>query len=269
MEEEDYEILRNEANADPRQYGQWDTNRQFRRQYQEIHSHDPSYEETTHTHSNQTSGIQQKEVSAPRSRHSTSSDSSTSSASSASSHGAHSAQLEEIRTQPLTAGALDIDRSATQATSTGSIYRHPTERHPEAIRRIETHRSQHQLTVGATVSRRPTTKSQKPLLGIGAGKPYPPPLPDREEYVVEYEGVDDPLHAQNWPMKKKLWMGAILAFDALGATMGSSIFSSAIMPVSSKFGVDPEVGTLGTSFFVFGYAFGPLVSRPSRLVRLS
>jgi DHA1 family multidrug resistance protein-like MFS transporter len=50
---------------------------------------------------------------------------------------------------------------------------------------------------------------------LGAGKPFPPPLPDREEYVVEFDGVDDPLHAQNWPMSKKLYIGAILAFDAL------------------------------------------------------
>ena len=79
---------------------------------------------------------------------------------------------------------------------------------------------------------------------------------------MEYDGVDDPLHAQNWPMKKKLYIGAILAFDALSATMGSSIFSSAITPVSRKFHVANEVGTLGTSFFVFGYAFGPLVCAP-------
>ena len=25
----------------------------------------------------------------------------------------------------------------------------------------------------------------------------------REDYVVEFTGPDDPMHAQNWPMKKK------------------------------------------------------------------
>jgi DHA1 family multidrug resistance protein-like MFS transporter len=38
---------------------------------------------------------------------------------------------------------------------------------------------------------------------MGLGKPYPPLLPAQEEYVVEFTGPDDPLHAQNWPMKKK------------------------------------------------------------------
>jgi DHA1 family multidrug resistance protein-like MFS transporter len=38
---------------------------------------------------------------------------------------------------------------------------------------------------------------------FGGGKPYPPPLPEREEYVVEYDGKDDPLHPQNWLFNKK------------------------------------------------------------------
>jgi DHA1 family multidrug resistance protein-like MFS transporter len=144
---------------------------------------------------------------------------------------------------------------------------HPTERDPEAIRRIETHRSQHAGTVGAsrvdsrlsrTITRR---RTEKPLPNMGAGKPFPPLLPDREEYVVEFDGKEDPLHAQNWPMKKKIGIGAILAFDALTATMGSSIFSAATGAVSQQFGVANVVGTLGTSLFVFGYAFGPLVSQ--------
>jgi hypothetical protein len=95
---------------------------------------------------------------------------------------------------------------------------------------------------------------------MGADKPFPPPLPNREEYVVEYSGVDDPLHAQNWPMRKKIIIGAILAFDAIAVSMGSSIFSSAIRPVAQEYGVITEVTTLGTSLYVFGYAFGPLVS---------
>ena len=264
MQEEDYEVLRNEADAEPGEYSQWDPNRQFRRQYEQRHSHDPTYLETIHSATEPSSqplppALGLEEAEEPLPRHSTSS--SSSSASSVSSVSTtRSPRLEEIRTQQQSDG---IDRRPTVGTvsTTGSIYRHPPERNPEAIRRIETHRSQHQATVGASgiVSRRSTTKSQKPLPSIGAGKPYPPPLPDREEYVVEYEGVDDPLHAQNWPMSKKLYIGAILAFDALSATMGSSIFSAAIGPVSRQFGVINEVGTLGTSFFVFGYAFGPLV----------
>jgi DHA1 family multidrug resistance protein-like MFS transporter len=113
---------------------------------------------------------------------------------------------------------------------------------------------------------------------MGADKVYPPLLPEQEEYVVEYDGPDDPLYAQNWEMSKKcvyqisrhslvadesylrIYIRAILAVDALSATMGSSIFSPGIGQVSLHFGVIMEVGTLGTSLFVFGYALGPLVS---------
>ena len=74
------------------------------------------------------------------------------------------------------------------------------ERHPTALSRIETQRTQHSGTVGRSLKSR---ESKKPLPNFGGGKDYPPLLPEREEYVVEFDGPDDPLHPQNWPMKKK------------------------------------------------------------------
>ena len=74
------------------------------------------------------------------------------------------------------------------------------ERHPTALSRIHTARSQHLSTVGKSLRSR---ESKKPLPNFGAGKPYPPLLPEQEEYVVEFDGPDDPLHPQNWPLKKK------------------------------------------------------------------
>ncbi|OWY44695.1 MFS general substrate transporter [Alternaria alternata] len=283
MQEEDYEMLRNEANASPERFENWDPHRQFREEYHQRHLHDQTPDERlrnieAHERGERTvsersfpqeavaSPIREKEeeVASPLSRHSTSSASTASSASSASTH---SARLEEIRT----ARSTPRDRRPTvnsQASSGNYLTLHPTERDPEAIRRIETHRSQHAGTVGAsrvdsrlsrTLTRR---RTEKPLPNMGAGKPFPPLLPDREEYVVEFDGKEDPLHAQNWPMKKKIGIGAILAFDALTATMGSSIFSAATGAVSQQFGVANVVGTLGTSLFVFGYAFGPLMWAP-------
>jgi MFS transporter, DHA1 family, multidrug resistance protein len=90
-------------------------------------------------------------------------------------------------------------RARLSAAATASLAR--TRTHPIEQHRTETHRLQHSQTVGAhpTKSRVPTT----PLPEFGGGKPYPPPLPEREEYVVEYDGKDDPLHPQNWPFMKK------------------------------------------------------------------
>lgn len=64
-------------------------------------------------------------------------------------------------------------------------------------------------------------------------------------------------------MKKKLILGVILAYDALSATMGSSIFSAATTGLTQTFHIGQEVATLGTSLFVLGYAFGPLLWAPA------
>lgn len=267
MQEEDYEVLRNRADASPAEYSNWDPHRQFRSQYEELHRNDPTYQERTRgsvaEKKEEGEAVEkEEEVAAPLSRHTTASSSSSDSS---------DARLEEIRTAQSNRTAHTRNRAATvnsQGSSGNALHLHPTERNPEALRRIETHRSQHAGTVGAapttsrltqTLSRR---RTERPLPSLGAGKPFPPLLPDREEYVVEFDGAEDPLHPQNWPMNKKLGIGAILAFDALAATMGSSIFSAAIGPVSREFGVIQEVGTLGTSLFVFGYAFGPLIWAP-------
>jgi DHA1 family multidrug resistance protein-like MFS transporter len=38
---------------------------------------------------------------------------------------------------------------------------------------------------------------------IGAGKPFPPPLPDPEKYTVEFDDADDPMSPYNWSTSKK------------------------------------------------------------------
>ncbi|KAI0517370.1 polyamine transporter 1 [Xylaria bambusicola] len=148
---------------------------------------------------------------------------------------------------------------------TVSMSRVPTsrdlERHPTEISRIHTALSQHSSTVG----RDPTSRSRrdsKPLPAFGGGKPLPPPLPDRDAYVVEFEGPDDPYHPQNWPMKKKLVTATILGYTTVTSAFTSSIFSAATPYVAREFGVSQEVGTLGVSLFVLGFATGPTIWAP-------
>jgi DHA1 family multidrug resistance protein-like MFS transporter len=137
------------------------------------------------------------------------------------------------------------------------------ERHPTALSRIQTQRSQHSNTVGATIkSRTKSRQSRKPLPAFGGGKPFPPPLPEREEYVVEFDGPDDPLHAQNWSTKKKVTTAVILGFTTLTSAFGSSIFSAATRVVAMQYGVGTTVGVLGTSFYVLGFATGPIFWAP-------
>lgn len=137
------------------------------------------------------------------------------------------------------------------------------ERHPTALSRIQTARDQHATTVGSHPDGRSVSRaSRKPLPAFGAGKPYPPPLPDQEEYVVEFDGPNDPLHAQNWPLRKKLLTSAMLGYTTLTAAFTSSIFSAGTQVVSKQYGVGSEVGLLGTTFYVLGFAFGPTIWAP-------
>jgi DHA1 family multidrug resistance protein-like MFS transporter len=174
-------------------------------------------------------------------------ESSSSSSSSASEGG--------IRRQDTATG---MSRLATQRDNPGVLERNQT-----AMSRIQTQRSQHNATVGAGLkSRTLRTESRLPLPPFGGGKEYPPVLPDREEYVVEFDGVDDPLHAQNWPMKKKFLTAAMLGYTTFTAAFGSSIFSAATKSVAGHFGVSTEVGVLGVSLYVLGFATGPIIWAP-------
>jgi DHA1 family multidrug resistance protein-like MFS transporter len=69
----------------------------------------------------------------------------------------------------------------------------------EFIRRAATHRSQHLGTVG----RNTNAKEGCQLPPFGDVKDYPPSLPGRELYVVEFDGKDDPLHGTHWSTGKK------------------------------------------------------------------
>lgn len=184
---------------------------------------------------------------------------------------ASSIRMEEIQGGRLQNRQPDTDTTgALSRTPTQHETDHDLERHPTALSRIHTHRSQHSATVGAGaglgggigVFRTRSSKASKPLPAFGGGKPYPPPLPEREEYVVEFDGPDDPLHPQNWHMKKKLIIGGSLGYVTLTAAFGSSIFSAATSSVAAEFNVSTEVGILGISLYVLGFAFGPILWAP-------
>lgn len=237
MNPEDVSVIRAEHNASPQRFRHWDPNDEFFKRYHQL-----SDEEKAALH-HQPAVHQTKSTTVPISPIDDAAENDSTSSGSSSSY----VELEAIRTARMS------------RTETNRVNR--SESHPEALSRIETQRTQHSGTVGSQIKSRRSTRST-PLPKMGAGKPYPPALPNREEYVVEFDGANDPRHAQNWPMRKKLLIGVMLAFDALAATMGSSIFSAATGGVEQTFGVGQEIATLGTSLFVLGYAFGPILWAP-------
>ncbi|KZF18832.1 putative bicyclomycin resistance protein [Xylona heveae TC161] len=98
---------------------------------------------------------------------------------------------------------------------------------------------------------------------MGDGKPFPPALPDPEDYVVEFDGSDDPEHPHNWSLPVKLYLSSIACFGTLTASFTSAVFAPGIKGASKAFGVSSEVATLGTTLYVLGFASGPLLWAPA------
>lgn len=98
---------------------------------------------------------------------------------------------------------------------------------------------------------------------MGAGKDYPPELPDPEQFVVEFTGSNDPLHPQNWPLWKKITISAILAYTTFTSSFASAIYSSAVTTIAPYFHVSSEVAILGVTLYVLGFASGPTVWAPA------
>jgi MFS transporter, DHA1 family, multidrug resistance protein len=76
-----------------------------------------------------------------------------------------------------------------------SSSQHDVENPPIAILR-----SQYAAIVRRQSSSRNDTMA---LPGFGGGKTYPPKLEPQDAYVVGFDGPGDPMHAINWPFKKK------------------------------------------------------------------
>ncbi|OJJ39635.1 hypothetical protein ASPWEDRAFT_105336 [Aspergillus wentii DTO 134E9] len=98
---------------------------------------------------------------------------------------------------------------------------------------------------------------------MGEGKSFPPALPELEEYEVTFDGPEDPEHPYNWSLSVKLYISVIVCFGTFVASFASAIFAPGTVDVAETFGVSSEVGILGTTLFVLGFASGPLVWAPS------
>ncbi|KAJ5157263.1 uncharacterized protein N7482_008363 [Penicillium canariense] len=104
-------------------------------------------------------------------------------------------------------------------------------------------------------------------LGLGLGRPLPPPLPDPQDYVVEFDGMDDPAHPYNWKFSMKLFISILVCSGTFIVSFTSAVFAPGIDSASREFGVGSEVGTLGTTLYVLGFAAGPVIWAPASELR--
>ena len=111
----------------------------------------------------------------------------------------------------------------------------------------------------ATIKRSKTSNNYQ----LGPDRWLPPPLEaGHDDYLVELTGDNDPANAKSWPFKRKLRIAIVLGFDTLVASWGSSVYSSAVEPVSIIFGVSRVVAILGLTLYICGFAMGPLAFGP-------
>ncbi|KAK4497615.1 hypothetical protein PRZ48_010268 [Zasmidium cellare] len=83
-----------------------------------------------------------------------------------------------------------------------------------------------------------------------------------QEHLVGFETDLDPYRPRNWSPGKKVMTVLLYATTTTTSTFASSVFSTAIVPISESFHVSTVVATLGISLFLVGFGVGPLLWAP-------
>ncbi|KAF4534232.1 MFS multidrug transporter [Lasiodiplodia theobromae] len=82
-----------------------------------------------------------------------------------------------------------------------------------------------------------------------------------DPYVVKWI-ENDPRNPMGWSKKYKYCLSVTMALATLAVAFCSSAYSGALTSLVMEFGMSLEVATLGMSFFVLGFALGPLLWAP-------
>ena len=84
---------------------------------------------------------------------------------------------------------------------------------------------------------------------------------EKNAYLVDWE-PEDKTNPRNWSTPYKSWITFQLGMLALAASLGSSIISPAEDAVMAYTHISSEVAVLPVSFYILGFAFGPLLWAP-------
>lgn len=95
---------------------------------------------------------------------------------------------------------LSSSSGSGSTISAGQATQGEAECHRIEVERERTHLSTHSNPLECAFV---GLASKGELPPFGGGKEYPPPLPHRDRYLVDFSGKNDPIHGQNWPLKKK------------------------------------------------------------------
>ncbi|CCF59921.1 hypothetical protein KAFR_0I01400 [Kazachstania africana CBS 2517] len=104
--------------------------------------------------------------------------------------------------------------------------------------------------------------SYEGLPPMGDNRPYPPLLPNKEQYEVTFNGPDDPLHPFNWSLARKIIPCFILCLNCICITLGSAIYASGVLQICAEFHIIQVVAILGITLYVLGFAASPVIFAP-------
>ncbi|KAK6846313.1 bicyclomycin resistance protein [Apiospora arundinis] len=116
------------------------------------------------------------------------------------------------------------------------------------------------------------TDEEKSITGHGGSNT--PPLSETSNYTVVFE-EDDPMHPYNLtlftktllayqePPLHRLFISITVCVGTLIVSFTSAVFAPALESAIRELGVGAEVGRLGTTLYVLGFAFGPVFWAPA------
>ncbi|EPY51908.1 spermine family transmembrane transporter Caf5 [Schizosaccharomyces cryophilus OY26] len=85
---------------------------------------------------------------------------------------------------------------------------------------------------------------------------------NQKEFIVTWNGENDPEHPQNWPVLVKSLITIQICLLTFSVYVGSAIFTPGEIEMMKVMHVGEVPITLGLTMFVVGYAVGPLILSP-------
>ncbi|OZJ05888.1 hypothetical protein BZG36_00885 [Bifiguratus adelaidae] len=81
-------------------------------------------------------------------------------------------------------------------------------------------------------------------------------------FLVDWDDPDDPANPLNWSKVRRWYISILISLIPLNISFASSAYTGAVFGIIAEFKVSSTVALLGVTFFVLGFALGPLMWAP-------
>lgn len=84
------------------------------------------------------------------------------------------------------------------------------------------------------------------------------PATEEDPNLVVFDGPDDPDNPKNWTARRRIGITISMGMMTFVVTISSSIFASALGPITEEFDIGLVTATLGVALFLLGFVLGPI-----------